>query len=162
MKKFNELRKNEKGFTLIELIIVIAILAIIAAVAVPNIISAVDNSRRSADVANAKIILNAAVQLQAKDASASYGDISGSYVVSAGEVEKDASGAAEADGTFGANLIVELNNSAPIPKFQGAGVGATDHFQLIIAPDGSMIVNSLGATATVQVAPVPHSVYDQK
>lgn len=67
MRKIKGLRKNEKGFTLIELIIVIAILAIIAAVAVPNIINSVSKARISTDQANAKMILNAAVKAQSID-----------------------------------------------------------------------------------------------
>lgn len=48
--------KKDEGFSLIELIIVIAILAIIAAIAVPNLINNINNSRKTTDVANAKLI----------------------------------------------------------------------------------------------------------
>ena len=46
MKKF---RKNNKGFTLVELIIVIAIIAILTAVAAPQYIKYVDKARWSKD-----------------------------------------------------------------------------------------------------------------
>lgn len=42
--------KKKKGFTLIELIIVIAIIAIIAAFAIPNFIRVQNNSKIDADV----------------------------------------------------------------------------------------------------------------
>lgn len=57
---FKNLRKKKKGFTLIELIIVIAILAILAAVAIPRLGSMTTKASRSADIASAKTIANAA------------------------------------------------------------------------------------------------------
>ena len=61
------LRKNKKGFTLIELIIVIAILAILAAVAIPRLGSMTGKAKQSADVASAKSIANAVSIIIAED-----------------------------------------------------------------------------------------------
>ena len=57
MKK--NLKNKKKGFTLIELIIVIATIAIIAAIAIPRFGSAAKDAKASADKANAKNIANA-------------------------------------------------------------------------------------------------------
>lgn len=49
-------RKNRKGFTLIELIVVVAILAILAAVAVPSFIGLQNQAKKGVDIANASAI----------------------------------------------------------------------------------------------------------
>lgn len=57
----NKLRKNSrKGFTLIELIVVIAILAILAAILIPVVSGFIEDANIAADTANAKNIYNCA------------------------------------------------------------------------------------------------------
>ena len=52
------MRKND-GFSLIELIIVIAIMAILAAVVAPALVRFIDKSRKADDVAEASVIKDA-------------------------------------------------------------------------------------------------------
>ena len=51
--------KQDKGFSLVELIIVIAIMAILAAAIVPAVVQYIDKSRKAMDVQTAQVIYNA-------------------------------------------------------------------------------------------------------
>lgn len=53
--------REEKGFTLVELITVVAIIAILGAVVTPNILKAIDGSRVVVAVSDVKIIKSAAL-----------------------------------------------------------------------------------------------------
>lgn len=59
LRKIGKMLKNKKGFSLIELIVVIAILGVIVGLAAPNIVGAIVNARINADRTNAAQIANA-------------------------------------------------------------------------------------------------------
>ena len=64
---FKRLGKNKEGFTLIELTIVIAIIAILAALLLPKLGVVKENSNKTADIANAREIAEAALEAFAAD-----------------------------------------------------------------------------------------------
>lgn len=51
MKK---IKKNQKGFTLVEIIVVLVILAILAAAAIPTMLGFVDDAKGKSEIANAR------------------------------------------------------------------------------------------------------------
>ena len=53
-KKIEKLKNNNKGFTLVELIVVLIILAILAAILVPALIGYIDEAKKKQDVIEAK------------------------------------------------------------------------------------------------------------
>lgn len=59
--------KRKKGFTLIELIIVISIIAVLAAIAVPKYGEIQKDAKVKADIATAKVIADATVALIAQE-----------------------------------------------------------------------------------------------
>ncbi|MDP4180215.1 MAG: prepilin-type N-terminal cleavage/methylation domain-containing protein [Bacillota bacterium] len=62
-----KLIKNKKGFTLTELIVVIAILGVLAAVVTPSVLGYISDAKVSADKANANTIDSAVKRLVAND-----------------------------------------------------------------------------------------------
>lgn len=59
-KSKTKAKKNEKGFTLVELIVVVAILGILAVIGITRFAGLTDNARKKADTATAASIASAA------------------------------------------------------------------------------------------------------
>ena len=66
------IKMNRKGFTLVEIMIVVAIIGLLAAIAIPNFVRARTTAQRNACIANLKQI-QGAVQVWAIDTGAASG-----------------------------------------------------------------------------------------
>ncbi len=65
-------RKGVKGFTLVEIMIVVAIIALIAAIAIPNLLRARHNANETAAIGNTKTLVDALESFRANQAPTSY------------------------------------------------------------------------------------------
>lgn len=122
-------KKKKKGFTLIELIIVIAIIAILAALAIPKFGEVRKDAALKADVANAKTIANAATTLLTEQT------LTGPIYV---DSTKDST----------ANAIEDYLQNAPTPKTKG-------YVQYVVEIDGENVTVSMTKTASTNTGTAP-------
>ena len=101
-------KMNNKGFSLVELIVVIAIMAVLVGVLAPQFIKYVESSRRSTDVSNAENIRSAVLA-----------DIADGIITGSGSSSVTASGTGFVPTSLG---------EKPVSKGNPAGVGTDFSF----------------------------------
>lgn len=88
MKKLLQKRKNNKGFSLVELIVVVAIMAVLIGVLVPTLVRNVEKSKKQKDIATVEEVRN---QLTIALADEKYSALAGTITCSNGNVQLNAS-----------------------------------------------------------------------
>lgn len=136
MKK---IRKNNKGFTLVELIIVIAIIAVLSAVAAPQYIKYVERSRQGVDASTLEEIRHAVEVEAAINPPTAATTVT---VSNAGAIDTPASGGY-------ANLDqVELITGDPVTLKSKAATKTGVSFTIDISADGKVTWNGAGSPPT--------------
>lgn len=104
MKKLLQKRKNNKGFSLVELIVVVAIMAVLIGVLVPTLVRNVEKSKKQKDISTVEEVRN---QMTIALADEKYSSLSGTVTCNNGKVELVAA-SANALGDKGADYIKEV------------------------------------------------------
>lgn len=126
MKRFKKAKKNNKGFSLVELIVVIAIMAVLVGVLAPTLIGNIEKSRESKDLQNLDSIRQAVVTAMSDE------NVYSSTVPTTGSVTV-------ASGANGANLA-----------FHGTYGALSTEFGTIITSDTKMTSKS-GTSGTLEI-----------
>lgn len=134
------MKKNNKGFSLVELIIVIAIMAILAGALAPALIKYINKSRRSADISNADTI-RTACQTAMSDEDAMVAIGTGVTGASVSDLESSY-------GAFSTEISGILGNSTITSKYFDKG----NEFTVDINVAGNTVIVKAGSQ---QVSPQP-------
>ncbi len=156
---------KNKGFSLVELIIVIAIMAILAAAIAPALIRYIDKSRRGDDV-QAAATINTAVTATLANEDA-YDEVAtmmdGNTVIASADAHTANATFACSGASFKADLNSNLGNEAPMIKytkdFGNAGTTPTYKWEVLISNTGKPIVGLKVNSNSYQLQPSIHPSY---
>ena len=142
MKKTQK-KLGNKGFSLVELIVVIAIMAVLVGVLAPTLIRNVEKSRESTDLQNLDSIRQSVVTAVSTEAVAKELDTTNGNVVAYDDIKSTASGLAKA-------LYDEMNQDSTLGVTMKSAAASkdTNSIQIKITSNGKVSVGVYTAAPT--------------
>lgn len=142
MKKTQK-KLGNKGFSLVELIVVIAIMAVLVGVLAPTLIRNVEKSRESTDLQNLDSIRQSVVTAVSTEAVAKELDTTNGNVVAYDDIKSTASGLAKA-------LYDEMNEDSTLGVTMKSAAASkdTNSIQIKITSNGKVSVGVYTAAPT--------------
>jgi type IV pilus assembly protein PilA len=144
------MKKNNKGFSLVELIIVIAIMAILAGAIAPALIRYIDKSRKSNDISAAKTIKTAVENAMANEKAYEELTCDGTaylYASPKSSTITASSGATSGITTATSEILKDLSGSFPKINYKKAAATAKPEIWVIKIDTAGQIEVGLSATA---------------
>lgn len=148
---FKKLRKNEKGFTLAELLIVVAIIGVLVAVSIPIFTSQLEKSREATDLANLRAAKAAAVAAYLTEDDSVYTTESGekklkttALYYNAGKGVIDSTGDVIGKGTKANGGCTDTTFGTE--TYTNATEAAGKKIQVVIATDGTVTCKFVAAS----------------
>lgn len=138
-------KNNKKGFTLVELVIVVAVMAILVAVAIPTVASITSSAQTSTDKSNART-LESMIKLEMAESSAT----TASEGVIADAVAKAKLGISEEK-----NFYFVVATGECVVGTAPSGTAGTDYILIDFDSDGSCKVGSIEVNFAATTSHVP-------
>ena len=143
IKESNIMKKNNKGFSLVELIIVIAIMAILAGALAPALIKYINKSRKSADESNADVIRTSIQTALSNEEAVDSFCASNTSGIATSKTVSDLKGM----GAFGDELKKILGNNQVKAKYYTTkgqefmvDINYNDNKVIVYSPDGNTVI----------------------